>query len=138
MSTDPMFTDKKPPRRRLRKIVVVSLIVLSSFGVGVVTTAIVAVPVATIGLTFGIIGVGAFGAAQMMTALQSGSSEQRMTALTQLRTALNVSNASQPNPEFTNTMRPAVEACTSDLDRDVVDLANEVLGILDGAVHWIP
>jgi len=133
MSTDPMSTDTKPPRRRLRKIVIVSLIVLSSFGVGVVTTAIVAVPVATIGLTFGFIGVGAFGAAQMMTALQSGSSEQRITALTQLRTALDVPNASQSNPEFIIAMRPAVEACTADPDRDVVDLANEVLGIFDGA-----
>ncbi len=134
MSTNPMSTDSKLPRRRLRKIVVVSLIVLSSFGVGVVATAIVAVPVATIGVAFGIIGVGALGAVQMMTALQSGSSEQRMTALTQLRTALDVPNASQSNPEFTDLMRPAVEACTTDPDRDVVHLANEVLGMLDSTI----
>jgi len=29
-------------------------------------------------------------------------------------------------------MRPAVEACMTDPDRDVVDLANEVLVMLDG------
>ena len=108
-----------------------TLIVLSSFGVGVIATAIVAVPVAAVGLTFGFIGVGALGAAQLMTALHSGNSEQRMTALTQLRTALDVPNALQSNPEFADTMRPAVEACTVDLDPSVVDLANEVLAMLD-------
>lgn len=127
-----MTQDAKLPRRRLRKIVVVSAIVLSSFGLGVAATAIVVVPVATLGLSVGLIGSGAFGAAQMMTALQSGSSEQRVAALGQLRTALDTSGASQAHSEFVDTMRPAVEACMTDPDRDVVDLANEVLGMLDG------
>ncbi len=127
-----MSPDTKPPRRRLKAIIVVSLIVLSSFSLGVAATAIVAVPVAAFGLTFGLVGVASLGAAQMMTALQSGSSEQRMTALTQLKTALNFPNVLQSNPEFADTVRPAVEACLTDLDRDVVALAIEVLGQLDG------
>lgn len=131
-----MTQDTKPRKRRLRKIVAVSAIALSSFGLGVAATAIVAVPIAAvpiaaIGLSIGLVGVGAFGAAQMMTALQSGSSEQRLTALGQLRTALATSGASPADAEFADTMRPAVEACVTDPNRDVVALANEVLGMLD-------
>lgn len=126
-----MTQDTKPRKRRLRKIVAVSAIALSSFGLGVAATAIVAVPVTAIGLSIGLVGVGAFGAAQMMTALQSGSSEQRLTALGQLRTALGTSGVSPADAEFADTMRPAVKACVTDPNRDVVALANEVLGMLD-------
>lgn len=126
-----MTQDAKPRKRRLRKVVAVSAIALASFGLGVAATAIVAVPVTAIGLSIGLVGVGAFGAAQMMTALQSGSSEQRLTALGQLRTALGTSGVSPADAEFADTMRPAVKACVTDPNRDVVALANEVLGMLD-------
>lgn len=109
-----------------------SAIALSSFGLGVVATAIVVVPVATLGPSSRLIGIGAFGAAQTMTALQSGISGQRIAELGQLRMALGRAGVSQANSEFADTMRPAVEACTTDPNRDVVDLANEVLGMLDG------
>ena len=78
-----MSPDTKPPKRRLRK----PLIVLFSFGLGLAATAIVAVPVVVVGLTSGIMGIGimgtgimgtgiiggALGGVQMMTVLQSGS-----------------------------------------------------------------
>lgn len=110
-----------------RRFMVLFLIAMTTFGL---VTA-VAVPVVVVGVAIGVVGVAVLGGAQWVSMLQSGTSEQRMTALSQLETMLANPDALEGNPDFGEFIRPALVACTSDPDSRVVDRANELIDSLD-------
>ena len=121
-------------RRSGRTSILLKVVPLAAVIGTAATTAVVitGAAVITVGLPLALVGVAAAGVGQMITAMQSGTSAERRVALTQLREILNQEHA-QLTPDFVAVMRPAVEQCATDVDQEVVELANEVAGLLEDA-----
>ncbi|MDB4634042.1 hypothetical protein OAG76_01420 [Rubripirellula sp.] len=126
-------------RKRLTRWTITSLLMGSSFAVGVAVTSVIAAkllfPIAatgmTTGMTMGLVGMVQASSAATLNALYSGDSEMRLTVLTQLKQSFDA----QPTQKFDTAaaawILPAVEHCKTDKDPAVVALADELVEFIN-------
>ena len=114
-------------RWRLTRIVVVIVLMGASFAVGVTLTVVVAarilLPIAAMGLA----GLASAGANATISALYSGDSEMRLTVLTQLKQSFDTHPSQKFDPQTADWILPAIEQCLTDVDPNVVALADELI-----------
>lgn len=111
-------------RKRLLWLTITSVLMVFSFAVGVAITVYISclliLPIAAT------VGMASASAHAMTSALYTGDSATRMTVLTQLQQTFDA----QPNMTFdaqtVAIILPAIEACKTDSDVEVVALADEL------------
>lgn len=114
-------------RRRLTQLAVVSVLMGAFFAVCITITMVVAArilfPIAAIGL----VGLASAGANATTSALYSGDSETRLTVLTQLKQSFDTQPSQQFDQQTADWILPAIEQCLTDVDPNVVALADEMI-----------
>ncbi len=118
-------------RRRFSRLAIVTLLMGASFAVGVTLTVVVAarilLPIAALGL----VGLASAGAKATISALYSGDSEMRLTVLTQLKQSFDTQPSQKFDPQTADWILPAIEQCLTDVDPNVVALADELIVVIN-------
>ena len=128
-----MTDDKDKASRWIWRIVrwaFVLLLMAGSFAAGAAVTGVfaigLAVPVATIGFSLGLAGLGAAGMTSVLHSLYAGDSATRLTTLQQLDQVF-VANPNQPvDPQLAKILLPALRQCQEDPDWQVAFLASQL------------
>ncbi len=124
LETAPRSSKKRVWIGRLAKLLVIGLLMSLSFAAGVAVTLRMVLPVA---MSFGLAGIASAGANQMMTALFSGTSQERLQVLTVISDQFDGPNAPTTDMSSWKFIEPALQACLSDPDPAVTKLAAELL-----------
>lgn len=123
-----------PKRGRLRRWLFTGLLMGMSFSVGVAVTIFIAVrvlfPIAATGMTLGMVAIVQAQSAAGLNVLYAGDSSARKTVLTQLKESFDAQPKQSFGDDVADLILPALKACRSDGDHDVVELA-------DGLVKFI-
>jgi hypothetical protein len=109
---------------RLAKLLVIGLLMSLSFAAGVAVTLRMVLPIA---MSFGLVGIASAGANQMMIALFSGTSQERLQVLATLSEHFNGPNAPATDMSSWKFIEPGLKACLSDPDPAVVELAKQLI-----------
>jgi signal transduction histidine kinase len=123
-------------RKRLWRLIITSTLMGTSFAIGVVITAYIAMrllfPIAAMGMMMGMVGMASAGAQATTNALYSGDSATRMAVLTQLQQTMNASPEMTFTDQTSAWILPAIEQCKTDVDSEVVSLAEEIATSIKG------
>ncbi len=99
----------------------------ASFAVGVTLTVVVAARILLPIAAMGLVGLASAGANATISALYSGDSETRLTILTQLKQSFETQPSQNFDPQTADWILPALEQCLTDVDPNVVALADEMI-----------
>jgi hypothetical protein len=117
-------------RKRLWRLTITSTLMGISFAIGVAITAFIAfrllLPIAATGMTMGMIGMASAGAQTTTNALYSGDSATRLTVLTQLQQTFDAQPTMTFDQQTSAWILPAIEQCNTDVDPEVVSLAQKL------------
>jgi hypothetical protein len=113
-------------RKRLWRLTITSTLMGISFAIGVAITAFIAfrllLPIAAMGM----LGMASASAHATTIALYSGDSATRLTVLTQLQQTFDAQPTMTFDQQTSAWMLPAIEQCKTDLDPEVVSLAEKL------------
>ena len=125
MKTGTEFSKKW--RRRLTRFAVVTLLMGASLAVGVTLTVVVAARILFPIAAMALVGLASAGVNATISDLYSGDSEMRLTVLTQLKQSFDTQNSQKLDPQIADWILPAIEQCLTDVDPNVVALADELI-----------
>lgn len=101
-----------------------------SFAIGVAITAYLAfrllLPIAATGITMGMAGMASASAHATTSALYAGDSATRLAVLTQLKQTFDAQPTMTFDHQTSAWILPAIEQCKTDVDPEVVSLAEEL------------
>ena len=117
-------------RKRIWRFAITGTLMGVSFVVGAAITAYLAfrllLPVAATGMTMGMVGLASASAHATTSALYSGDSATRLAVLTQLQQTIEAQPTMTFDDQATAWLLPAVEQCKTDVDPEVVLLAEDL------------
>lgn len=117
-------------RKRIWRLTISGTLMGISFAIGVAITAFIAfrllLPIAATGMTMGMIGMASAGAHATTNALYSGDSATRLTVLTQLQQTFDAQPTMTLDHQTSEWLLPAIEQCRTDVDPEVVSLAEKL------------
>lgn len=114
-------------RQRLTRLAVLTLLMGASLAVGVTLTVVVAAKILFPIAAMALVGLASAGANATISALNSGDSEMRLTVLTQLKQSFDTQPSQKLDPQIADWILPAIEQCLTDVDPNVVALADELI-----------
>ncbi len=117
-------------RKRIFRLTITGILMGISFTTGVAITAFIAfrllLPIATTGMTMGMIGMSYASSHATTNALYSGDSATRLTVLTQLQQTFDTQPSVTFDHQTSEWILPAIEQCRTDADPEVVSLAEKL------------
>ncbi len=117
-------------RKRLWRLTITSTLMGISFAIGVAITAFIAfrllLPIAATGITMGMMGMLLLGHMPTTNALYSGDSATRLTVLTQLQQTFDAQPTMSFDEQTSAWILPAIEQCKTDVDPEVISLAEKL------------
>jgi hypothetical protein len=99
----------------------------ASLAVGVTLTVVVAAKILLPIAATALVGLASAGANATTSALYSGDSDTRLTVLTQIKQSFDTQPSQQFDPQTADWILPAIEQCLTDVDPNVVALADEMI-----------
>ena len=99
----------------------------ASLAVGVTLTVVVAARILFPIAAMALVGLASAGVNATISDLYSGDSEMRLTVLTQLKQSFDTQPSQKLDPQIADWILPAIEQCLTDVDPNVVALADELI-----------
>lgn len=128
-------TGSTTTKRRLFRYGVIATLMGVSFTLGVAVTAVATLPIiaglAAQSAGMQIIGMISASSSATMAVLNSGDSASRFTVLTQLKQVFESPELQKIDPQVAAIILPAVEQCKADSDPEVVELASELIKMIE-------